>query len=297
MKNLILAILLVIGVKSQLSAQQEPLFSQYWNARTYYNPSATGLNAKHLSTTLGRWQDVGVNGAPVTQLLGYAIQLKKLHGGLGFTYLHEAIGFSEFNKFKANYAYHFNFKNKSLLSIGIAAGFNHHTLEPEWIPPASSEDPALPQASKSLGFTSDFGIAYRTKKMNVSLSGTQLVDTRLDQYQPRRHFVFMFDYIFGNDNGFQFKPQVFSMTDMVKLVAEGSLMLLWKSKLGATVSYRSSENFIFSAHWDIVKKFRIGYSYDLPIAQHLSHSKGSHTGFFGVVFKDTKIKDVKKEKK
>lgn len=274
-------------------AQQEPLFSQFWNAKTYYNPATTGLNYKHLITTIGRWQNVGVDGEPVSQLLGYSARLKKLHGGLGFTYMHETIGFDEFNKTKFNYSYQITTKKDGVFSIGLGAGFNNLKSEPEWVTPGGAVDPSLPEAFNKTSFTGDFGIAFTSKKMNFSLSATQLSSSRIGSYTEKPHMVLMYDYIMGNENGFQLKPQAFVITDLVKAVADLNLMFLWKGKVGAGVTYRTSEDLSFSVNWDIVKKFRLGYAYDLNIGTLSSISKGSHTGFFGLVFNEGK-KRVKK---
>jgi type IX secretion system PorP/SprF family membrane protein len=265
--------LLVLVVK----AQQEPIFSQFWNAKTYYNPSMTGVGFKHLSTTIGRWQNVGVNGQPVTQLLGYALRSKKLHGGIGFTYMREEIGANLFNKTKFNYSYHIATKNGGTFSIGAGAGFN--ALKVDLVMPEISD-------TKGVGFTADFGITYAIEKSTISLSCTQLNSGRItDQYSESPHVVFMTDYIFGKDEGFQFKPQAFVMTDLNKLTYDINATLLWKGKVGAGVTFRSNEDLAFSVNWDILKKFRIGYAYDLALGALAGESKGSHTGFFGLVFR------------
>lgn len=283
---------LVFGLTSL--AQQEPLFSQFWNAKTYYNPATTGLNYKHLITTIGRWQNVGVDGEPVTQLMGYAAKVKKLHGGLGFTYMHETIGFDEFNKTKFDYSYQITTKKEGVFSIGIGAGFNNVKSEPVWITPGVVVDPSLTQSFNETGFTGDLGIAYSSKKMNFSLSATQMTASRIGGYEESPHVVLMSDYMMGNENGIQLKPQVFVMTDLVKAVADLNLLLLWKGKVGAGVTYRTSEDLSFSVNWDIVKKFRLGYAYDLNIGNQSLISKGSHTGFFGLVFNEGKKRAKKK---
>jgi type IX secretion system PorP/SprF family membrane protein len=274
-------------------AQQEPLFSQFWNARTYYNPATTGLNYKHLITSIGSWRNVGVNGAPVTQLLGYAAKIKKLHGGLGFTYVHDKIGFNETHKTKFNYSYQIETKNEGVFSFGVAVGFNNYSTDGDWVPPTTGTDPALPTSFNATGFTGDLGISYSSKKMNLSLSATQLTASRIGGYQEATHVILMSDYIIGNEDGFQLKPQVFVISDLVKMNADLNLLLLWKGKLGAGVTYRSTEDLSFSVNWDIVKKFRIGYAYDLGLGPLSEISKGSHTGFFGLVFNEAKKRKKK----
>lgn len=274
---------IIISVK-EVSAQQEPLFSQFWNAKTYYNPAATGMYFKHQSTTLGRWQNVGVGGQSVSQLLGYAVRFDKLHGGVGVNYLHEEIGSYKYNKVKLNYSYHIKTKKEHVLAFGISAGFNQMKYEGSFLL-GVSEDNILPLIASAEGFTGDLGIAYSTGKMNLALSGTQLTFSSLGSYEEAPHVVFMTDYIFGSEEGFQLKPQLFVMSDFIKTTLDVNGMLYWKQKIGFGVSYRSSEEIGFSVNWDLMKKFRIGYSYDYPMAVLAGNSRGSHTGFVGLVIK------------
>lgn len=280
-KTILLSFLSFLSLVS--FSQQEPLFSQFWNAKTYYNPAVTGMYYKHLSTTLGRWQNVGVDGSPITQLAGYAARIKKIHGGIGFTYMHEEIGFSEFNKAKLNYSYQIQTKKGGIFSFGLGAGINALKTDPTWVPPTSTIDPSLPTSTKGVGFTGDFGLVYSTKKANIALSCTQLTASRIGNYQEARHLVLMSDFIFGKEDGLQFKPQVFIMSDLIDVTFDLNAMVYWKQKIGAGVTFRNNEDLSFTVNWDILKKFRVGYAYDYALGVYQGISKGSHTGFFGLV--------------
>jgi type IX secretion system PorP/SprF family membrane protein len=227
-------------------------------------------------------------------LLGYAVNLKKLHGGIGFTYLHEEIGFSNFNKTKINYSYQIKTKTEGIWSFGIAAGFNNLKFEPEWIIP-NPNDPALSQSFNETGFTGDFGIVYSAKKVNFAISATQLSSSRIGDYDETPHFILMTDYLFGKDDGLQLKPQIFVMTDLTNTSLDINAMIYWKQKLGAGITYRNSDDLGFTVNWDILKKFRIGYAYDLALGALANQSKGSHTGFFGLVFNEANDRVPKKK--
>lgn len=276
--------LIVIGVtliSGEFYAQQEPVFSQFWNAKTYYNPSVTGMYNKHQSTTIGRWQNVGVSGQPVSQLIGYALRLKKLHGGLGFTYFHEDISYNNTNKVKLNYSYHIKTKKEHTIAFGIGAGFHRMTYEGPFIP-FVADDNILPGLESGINFTGDFGVVYSTGKMNIAVSGTQLTASRLGSYKEAPHIVLMTDYIFGLGERFQFKPQLFVMSDFVKTVFDVNGILYWKNRIGLGLSYRNTDELGFSLNWDFLNKFRLGYSFDYPMGAMSSISRGSHTGYFGI---------------
>jgi type IX secretion system PorP/SprF family membrane protein len=190
--------------------------------------------------------------------------------------MHETIDSLAFNKTKFNYAYQIATETGGVWSIGLGAGFNAMQMERA----VTTGD------TKGVGFTADLGIVYSSKKANFSLSCTQLNNGRLmDSYSEKRHLVLMTDYIFGKDEGLQLKPQVFVMTDLVKVTYDINAMVFWKQKLGAGVTFRSNEDLSFSLNWDLLKKFRIGYAYDLVLGDLKGQTDGSHTAFFGLVFK------------
>lgn len=269
------------------NAQQEPLFRQFWNTKNFFNPATVGLNYKHQATFLARWQWIGVNGAPDSQLASYSVKLNKFHGGLGLSYLHDKIGFSNQNQLKVNYSYQIQLKNESVLSIGIAGGIANYRLDGIWVPPTTPIDPNLPVNFNQTNFIADFGIAYSRKKFNTGISVTQLNrQANSDGYQYGEHFYVFADYIFGNSDGFQFKPQVLIRTDLVKMSGDINLTSFYKEKYSLGIGYRNRDAFCLNVGWDIKRKFRIGYAYDITISKlNNGVSGGSHEFVLGFILK------------
>lgn len=285
---ILLICILLLG-KSAFFAQEDLLFTQFWNVKNFLNPATSGLNYKHQANALARWQWLGVNGAPDSQLLSYSMKLDKLHGGLGFSYLRDKIGFSTSNKAVINYSYQIKFKNEGIISFGLAAGIQHYSSNPTWIPPTTSPDSSLPSKFSDTKFTSDFGVAYSKNRFNSGISVTQLNQARYGNnsiyYQSARRYYIFTDYIFGDEDDFQIKPQILIRTDFVKLSADLNLMISYKSKYWIGLSYRTSDAISFSAGWNFLNEFRVGYSYDLTINKLSSISKGSHEVHLGFYLK------------
>ncbi|MEY3236414.1 MAG: hypothetical protein RI883_515 [Bacteroidota bacterium] len=268
-------------------AQQDLLVTQFWNLKSFYNPAAAGLNYKHQAALLARWQWIGVNGAPDSQLASYSVKSDKLHGGLGLSYLHDKIGFSTQNQFKVNYSYQIQLKNESILSVGLAGGIANYRLDAVLVPPTSAIDPNLPVSFNQTNFIADFGIAYSHNKFNTGISVTQLnIQSNSDNYQYAEHFYVFADYIFGNVSGFQFKPQVLVRTDLVKMSGDINLTSFYKEKYSLGIGYRNRDAFCFNIGWDIKNKFRIGYSYDVTVSKlNNGVSGGSHEFVLGLLLK------------
>lgn len=73
-------------------AQQESLYSHFWNVQQYYLPAITGIENKHEAVVLARDQWIGLNGHPRTMNVQYAQRLNKINSGVGFAYLTEKVG-------------------------------------------------------------------------------------------------------------------------------------------------------------------------------------------------------------
>lgn len=271
---------------SQLNAQQEPIFTQLDNTIHFFNPASSGLNYRIQSTALGRYQWSGVSGAPNTQFVNYSMKLKPLHGGIGINYLHETIGFSEYNRVKLNYAFHLAEFQGGQLSIGLSAGINNLKITPTWTPPTTVIDPALPTGSNDTRFTSDLGLMYKNDKLSVGLSVTQLNQARYSSgYRDALHVHFYGDYLFKMSTAWKLKPQMIVTSDLVKISALLNFITTFKDKYHFGAGFRSTESVNLMAGWDILGRYRIRYSYDLGISSINSSSSGSHEICVGFLLK------------
>ncbi len=278
--------LLMFAAPIQLSAQQEPIFTQLDNTIHFYNPASSGLNYRIQSTALGRYQWRGVNGTPNTQFVNYSMKLKPLHGGIGINYLHEKIGFSEYNRVKLNYAFHLAEFLGGQLSIGLSAGINNMKVTPTWTPPTTVIDPNLPTSSNDTRFTSDAGLMYKNDKLSVGLSVTQLNQARYSSgYRDKMHLHTYADYLFQISPKLKMKPQVIVTSDLVKISVLLNLITTLNDKFHFGIGVRSTESVNFMAGWDIKEKYRLRYSYDLGINNLNSSSSGSHEFCIGFLLK------------
>jgi len=278
--------LLMFAAPIQLSAQQEPIFTQQDNTIHFYNPASSGLNYQIQTTALVRTQWKNVNGAPESQLINYSMRLKPLHGGIGINYFHETIGFSEYNRVKLNYAFHLAECLGGQLSIGLSAGMNNIKVTPTWTPPTTVIDPSLPASSNDMRFTSDLGLMYKNDKLSVGLSVTQLNQAHYSSgYRDKLHTFAYADYLFSLTSNWNLKPQVMISTDFNQVSTVMNVMAQLKNKFQFGVGYRSYESIDAIVGWDIFEKYRIMYSYDLSIHSFSSISKGSHEICIGFLLK------------
>ncbi len=276
MKTLIF--LLALTISSTVIAQQDPLLSIYWNNLSFINPAATGLFYKHQAAVNYRNQWDKVNGAPNTLIAGYNTKIDKIHGGIGYNYQYKTIGFNQVHRLDVNYGYHFNLGNERVISAGISAGVQRFGVDPNWIPPATVQDPSLPQSSTQYSFLSNIGMVYKGNSLSVGLSSTQFLSSERKNhlYTSARHYNLFAacDIMVGQK--FVVTPQFVVRTDAVKFSADFNLLARYKERYWAGITYRTADAVAFCAGWDIKEKYRVGYSYDRTINQLSSISKGTH---------------------
>jgi type IX secretion system PorP/SprF family membrane protein len=263
MRKLLTAVLLFA---SGAFAQEEPQFTQFWNAQTYFNPATGGKDYDHEAYAVVREQWTNLSGNPSTQLVTYTAKLKGINSAVGGSYLHDNIGFSNFHKVKANYAYHLQLARKTSLSFGLAAGVQYMKNSTVFFPEPSVDSSFW---SPSTRFTADFGLAFRWRKLDIGVSATQLPQSKYaNGYRDALHLFGFAGYdIQISAKGrykpaFIVRPQVFLKTDFNFYALDFNLLFKY-SDLYAGFTLRSGDCIGLMAGWDIKGKFRVSYAYDM----------------------------------
>lgn len=260
-------------------AQQDPLFTQFWNIPTAYNPANSGLFYKHQAGINYRDHWVGVNGAPMTLMLTYNTKLAKYKSGIGFNYEYETVGAYKKHQFALNYSYHLDLGNEKTLAFGASAALTQLNFTPGYFTEFTPGD--------GLAFLANFGIAYKTKRLTLGLSSTQINEPRIEEayFKFSRHYYFTAAYDIKLSDHFMLKPQLLFRTDAVFLSTDINLLAYYKKQYWLGITCRNLDEFCFLAGVDWKEKFRVGYSYDLPLSKLSSISSGSHEIVLGFMLK------------
>ncbi|MEJ6981372.1 PorP/SprF family type IX secretion system membrane protein [Pedobacter sp. P351] len=161
----LLFIILFIGVSS-ISAQINPLVSQYYQNQYLGNPALAGMD-DNLNINLSyRNQWNGIPGAPVTQTLTGDYRVKKV--GLGLSIYNDKAGLIKGTRTMATYAYHLplNIKGDEL-HFGWSLGFMHEYINKEDII-GDQNDVAVEQFNlREMTIDGDFGIAYTNERLTI----------------------------------------------------------------------------------------------------------------------------------
>lgn len=288
-KKIILLTSLFTVVAGGLVAQQDKLITHFMFDKMSLNPGETGVDQGSNSicgNTIYRNQWDKVNGAPNSAVLNVESNLTKLHGGIGISFFHDAIGFSRQNNVLLNYAFHQSL-NAGTISGGIGVGIVNFGMSPTWVPPQTSIDPTLPVGFSATNVDLSFGVYWKgNSNYYAGLSSTHLNESLLkqtvgtvpQQYQMARHYNIMGGYkiigIGGSDGDLDI--QTIMRTDLVKFSADINARYVWRNIAYGGLTFRTSDAVAVMVGWMPLPNFTVGYSYDATINKLASVSRGSH---------------------
>lgn len=260
--------LLIVSTVS--NAQQDPRCSFFWNNYMHTNPAMTGAIYKHHANAQWRNQWTKINGAPTTLWLNYAMKLDSINSGIGVSYEYDVVGLNRQHTALVSYAYHIPIK-KMFLSLGVSVGSSTLLFDKSGLVFTDPNDPALPKSSQTF-FRGDLGIALNGERWNAGVSCTKLngyFTRNSSSYDIAPHYWFFGDYAFPLGQNWKLTPRAQVGTDMLNIYSIVALTASWKNLwFGATAANPFSNNGFELGPmigYDIVGKFRVGYTYEFGI--------------------------------
>ncbi|GAO31707.1 PorP/SprF family type IX secretion system membrane protein [Geofilum rubicundum] len=142
-----------------VSAQQNPVFTQYTNSPLWMNPAYAGSrNALAIDFTT-RQQWIGVEGAPMTYYMGAHTPINDTKMSVGASLMSDIAGPVIANHFSLSYAYLLRINHNHLLSAGLNAGLNNHWVT---LNKLDLNDPTDPNFQNNIenGMTPTFGTGF-----------------------------------------------------------------------------------------------------------------------------------------
>jgi type IX secretion system PorP/SprF family membrane protein len=153
---------MVIGLASwtlDIYAQQNPVFTQYINSPLWMNPAYAGARNSLAVDFSTRQQWIGVEGAPMTYVLGAHTPINDKKMSVGASLMSDIAGPVMANQFSLAYAYLLRINHNNLLSVGINAGINNHWVNLNKLDLNDPTDPNF-QSNIENGITPSFGTGF-----------------------------------------------------------------------------------------------------------------------------------------
>lgn len=294
MKKMIFGIFMLTAAIAKLFAQQEPQSSLYINNPVLYNPAFTGTFPYTSVQVGGRFQWVGMKGAPMTQYLSFNSGIKNKNFGFGAHIINDIIGARLIQSVYANFGYNIKLNRKNhRIAFGISAGIDIEQLQFSglYVNPDDINDPYL---MNEMIYNPNFGagVYYYGDNFFAGASVPRILQNQMAVYDSsafnRHNFRNQHIYISG---GYHFKISdhiKIRTSAMLRLVVSSpvsfdiSSSIIFYDKFLAGVNYRYNESIGINANFKIGKKWIIGYAYDFPVNGMLSKQWGSHELMIGI---------------
>ena len=258
MKHLFFLTLCLITASTYSQDNPQSLF---WNNYSITNPAATGLFSKHYASITARDQWIKFDYNPITINSIYDFQISK-NQSIGTNYQFDKIGFFKTNTLNLNYAYRFQFSEKTIVSLGTSVNYKQLRLDPIWTTPDGTSlvnNPSIPAYYNREYFDVNVGAMVKTDKI---LFGISYING-FNKFNSHKIFT-TFSYLMSINENFKLKPnfQLRLATDIPYFIADVNVTATIKKIFDFGLSYRSNNWIGVNAGFNFKEKFSICYAFD-----------------------------------
>ncbi|HLP92647.1 MAG TPA: type IX secretion system membrane protein PorP/SprF [Saprospiraceae bacterium] len=310
--------MLVLG---QLSAQQDPTLTSYHFNALLFNPAYAGSH-EHLTVNLThRQQWLGLEGAPVTQVLSGHMPLQNDRVGLGLTLMNDQVGPGGATELSGAYAYRIQVgaQKQFKLSVGLQAGLANWRSRLSTVKVADTDDASFNQNLSRWLPNFGAGAYLYNKQFYAGVAVPRLLEYDLSQDNQQaaqinarnvRHwYLTLGGAIPLNGEELVFRPNLllqhagfFSKTGNNQIGSPTSLNLgasfLFRQLFWAGLTYRtalaknsSTDSANLWLSWSLRNGMRFGAAYDITLSKLRTASSNSFEIMLGYEF-DVKVKQV-----
>lgn len=285
------AVLLLSNMR--VSAQQDPMFSQYMFNILSINPAYAGSADRISAVGIHRSQWVNFEGAPVTQTVTVHAPLRKERISIGGSVINDKHGPVSQTSVFADISYRIFFE-RSKLAFGLKTGLNLFSANLLDLNPYLADDQAFAAniATRPLP-NFGFGAMWYSKKWYVGLSAPRLLENKLvDGELPdfannreRLHGFLIAGYVWDLNYYVKFKPTI--LLKAVNGAPPGmdltaNFMFYDKFWIGAMYRWQDAVGALIQ--YEINNKLKFGYAYDYITSDIGRYTSGSHEIMIGYDF-------------
>jgi type IX secretion system PorP/SprF family membrane protein len=284
MKKLIL-ILFALVIAQEITAQQDPQYTQYMYNMNIINPAYAGISEGLSIGALYRSQWVGLDGGPETFTFNIHSPVGK-QLALGLSVISDKIGPVEETNAYVDVSYTIPVGMETRLAFGVKGGFTFHdiAIAESQIALVDPGDPFFAQAINETTPNIGAGVYfYKPNKYYISASVPNILNgVHLDANGTKigsetEHFFAAAGYVFDLSESFKLKPHAllkYATDAPISYDLNANLFMYDLVEVG--VGYRLDDSFSGMVNFQVMDNLRIGYAYDaiqsdLDIVTNSSH--------------------------
>jgi type IX secretion system PorP/SprF family membrane protein len=257
----------LIIVSTELFAQQDPLYSQYFNNPMLINPAFAGSNERLYAGVAYRSQWTGIEGAPKTFNANGHIALMDNKVGIGAIVLQDQIGDIKNTQYGVVGAYHIKLSNTKF-SFGMQMGATRFATDPNAVR-IQNPDPLFVQFNETK-FNTGAGILLQNERYALSLSVPRILSSNVSQGGQSiqvygQNFYLYGSYLIFINEFVQFKPST-----LVRLAkasgasADFNFNFIFNRQYTAGVFARNLNSYGLLLQAVMMNKYRFGYTFEVP---------------------------------
>jgi type IX secretion system PorP/SprF family membrane protein len=266
-------LIVLVSLSKSVMAQQEILYSQYMFNTLAVNPSYAGSRDVLSLTALGRFQWIGVDGAPNTYSFSVDMPFKNEKMGLGISAYNDALGYQSNTGVSIAYAYRVKLGQKTTLSLGLSpnvtkVGWNLTNT-------GLTNDIVFSSNINRIFVNSGAGLFISNDKSYLGFSVPQLIEWKYKNDEAakiRRHYYTMMGFVLGKGN-IKIKPStMIRITPGAPVGIDGNINFWLKDKIAFGISARKSQTtftgqdnldaLVGMFELQLTPQIRFGYAYD-----------------------------------
>ncbi len=266
-------------------SQQEEQSSLYMFNALNFNPAYAGSRGSLNITAIGRFQWVGINGAPMTQFLSVHAPIARQNIGLGLNIVNDVIGSRNRTSVYADFAFSIRLnRNNHRLAFGVNGGVDLWQMNVGNMIINDPTDPSASNFSKTVGNFGG-GIYYYGQRHYIGFSVPRILENELNNPNQAlggtsasaRHFYIMGGYVFNLNSVVKFKPStLIKLTPNAPFTFDLNASFLLFEKIWAGAMYRFNESAGFNFSYTFADMFTIGYAFDFAYNDLRFNQYGSH---------------------
>jgi type IX secretion system PorP/SprF family membrane protein len=285
-----------------VSAQQQPVYSQYMFNMLNINPAYAGSRGVLSMVSLYRGQWLGMPGAPKTTSVSLDMPINEKRIGVGVQLYDDRLGVERSTGLNASYAFRIQTSESGVLSLGLQAGIlNYHANYAE-VSTFQSSDPSFYQNINGILPTAGAGVYYNTDNFYIGASVPALLKTKLTSGNTadissitgkELHIFIASGFVSEINEDLSLKPSV-----LIKGTSGAPIQIdlnanLWiKDMLSVGASYRTGDSYVGMIEWQINRQLRFGYAYDKTFSNLGLYNNGTHEIMLRLEFGQSESKSV-----
>jgi type IX secretion system PorP/SprF family membrane protein len=285
MKKLYFLAVLTLISCIDVSAQQDPHYTQYMYNLSVINPAYAGSKENLSMGLLYRKQWVEIQDAPTTGTF-FAHSPVGKNVGIGLSAISDKIGPVEENNVYGDFSYTLNLGGEHRLAFGLKAGATFHKVglySDIYSTLPDANDPAFSEDSSRTFFNLGAGFFYYTDKYYLGLSVPNMLKSKYLDFNGRQfgtetsHYFLTGGYVFDLTPNVKFKPFAMlksAINAPTSLDLSTNFLFNYKFEIGAT--YRLEDSFGAMVNYAITPNLKIGYAYDHIISDLNVTTPSSH---------------------